>query len=112
MDENEAEQNKLAPHEAPAFKSSDVEPALKSLKNLVVKLSKRPVPKKEKPAKTDNSTEETSTSEGEGDGDKNGEGEIEEGGESGEEEGEDLAGKTGPEGGDDSEADGSIEDEL
>lgn len=95
MNVKEAEQNALPPHETPAFKSTEVEPALKALKTLVGKLSKKPAPKKEKPAKDTNSTEETG-----GDGDEASPGEEKaEGGEEGEgvkEEGEGV-----PEGGDD-----------
>lgn len=58
MSDKEAEQSLVALHETPAFKSTDVEPALKPLKTLITKLAKKPVPKKEKPAKADNSTEE------------------------------------------------------
>lgn len=77
MSDKEAEQSTQPAHETPVFKSSEVEPALKALKTLVAKLSKKPAPKKEKPAKADNSTEEAAkghegdeaTPEGEGDGD-------------------------------------------
>ena len=68
MSDKEAEQAAQATHETPVFKSSEVEPALKALKNLVTKLSKKPAPKKEKPVKADNSTEEAAA-EGEGKGD-------------------------------------------
>lgn len=64
MSDKEAEQSLVAPHETPVFKSTDVEPALKSLKSLITKLSKKPVPKKEKPAKVDNSTEEAAGGDG------------------------------------------------
>lgn len=76
MTDKEEEQESLSPHETPAFKSAEVEPALKSLKSLVSKLSKKPAPKKEKPIKADNSTEGASgdgdaatPAEGEGSGD-------------------------------------------
>lgn len=78
MSDKEAEQSAQPAHETPVFKSSEVEPALKALKNLVTKLSKKPAPKKEKPAKADNSTEEAATG-GEGD-EATPEGEGEEGG--------------------------------
>lgn len=119
MDEKEAEQEKLAPHETPVFKSSDVEPALKGLKNLVVKLSKRPAPKKEKPAKADNSTEEAgggsgsdeaSTSSGEGDTGMGDDGENVDERESSEGEEGQAEGER-PED-EDREANGSVEDEL
>ncbi|CAM9478515.1 unnamed protein product [Hapterophycus canaliculatus] len=64
MADKEEEQNAQPAHEPPVFKSSEVEPALKALKNLVGKLSKKPAPKKEKPSKTDNSTEEAAHGEG------------------------------------------------
>lgn len=69
MSDKEAEQASLSLHETPAFHSSEVEQALKPLQNLVTKLTKRPPPKKEKPAKTSNSTaegQESSGEEGEG----------------------------------------------
>lgn len=66
MSDKEAEQASHPSHETPVFKSSEVEPALKALKSLVTKLSKKPAPKKEKPVKADNSTEEAVTG-GEGD---------------------------------------------
>lgn len=103
MSDKEAEQNLVAPHETPVFKSTDVEPALKSLKSLITKLSKKPIPKKEKPAKADNSTEEAS-----GDGDdvspaaEGGEAEVEEGVEADGEAGE----------GEEEETDSLREDEL
>lgn len=89
MSDKEAEQSLIPPHETPVFKSTDVEPALKPLKSLITKLAKKPVPKKEKPAKVDNSTEEAG-----GDGDdaspaaEGDEAEIEEGVEGAEEVGE------------------------
>lgn len=87
MTDKEAEQNALPPHETPAFKATEVEPALKPLKTLVGKLSKKPAPKKEKPAKNTNSTEETggsgdeaSPGEDKGEGGKDEEGAKEEAG--------------------------------
>lgn len=67
MLDKETEQAAQPAHEAPVFKSVEVEPSLKALKSLVTKLSKKPAPKKEKPAKADNSTEEAATG---GDGDE------------------------------------------
>lgn len=61
MSDKEAEQAALPLHEKPAFASTEVEPALKSLKNLWSKLSKKPAPKKEKPVKAENATEGAST---------------------------------------------------
>ncbi|CAB1098258.1 HSP70 [Ectocarpus sp. CCAP 1310/34] len=75
MSDKEAEQAAHPPHETPVFKSAEVEPALKALKNLVTKLSKKPAPKKEKPAKADNSTEEAATNGDEGEESPEGEGE-------------------------------------
>ncbi|CAM9800915.1 unnamed protein product, partial [Ectocarpus sp. 4 AP-2014] len=75
MSDKEAEQAAHPPHETPVFKSADVEPALKALKNLVTKLSKKPAPKKEKPAKADNSTEEAATNGDGGEESPEGEGE-------------------------------------
>ncbi|CAM9883423.1 unnamed protein product, partial [Ectocarpus sp. 12 AP-2014] len=75
MSDKEAEQAAHPPHETPVFKSAEVEPALKALKNLVTKLSKKPAPKKEKPMKADNSTEEAATN-GDG-GEESPEGEVE-----------------------------------
>ncbi|CAM9469770.1 unnamed protein product [Ascophyllum nodosum] len=120
MDDKEAEQNKLTPHEKPAFKSSEVEPALKSLKTLVLKLSKKPAPKKEKPAPKDggnNSTDETAgessdeapTPERKEDAEDAEDGGVREDGEgAGASEGK--GGEPGDEGG--SGANGSVEDEL
>lgn len=113
MDEKEADQEKMASHEMPVFKSSDVEPALKGLKNLVVKLSKRPAPKKEKPVKADNSTEEAggesdsgeASSSGEGDTGMGNEGENVDEGDEGQAEGERP-------GNGDRKANGSVDDEL
>lgn len=112
MTDKEAEQSAQPAHETPVFKSSEVEPALKALKTLVAKLSKKPAPKKEKPAKADNSTEEAATG---GEGDKaipetegGGDGGAGEGSDAGEGEkegaGEGAAGNA--------EADASREDEL
>lgn len=114
MSDKEAEQRAQPAHETPVFRSSEVEPALKALKTLVAKLSKKPAPKKEKPAKADNSTEEAvtgeegdeATPEGEGDGD--GGGGAEEGSIAGEGEKEGVG--EGTDG--DTEADASREDEL
>ncbi len=92
MSDKEAEQASQPAHETPVFKSSEVEPALKALKNLVTKLSKKPAPKKEKPVKADNSTDEAATGgegdaaeaeataggEGEGEGEVEGDGELKE----------------------------------
>lgn len=109
MSDKETEQALLPLHEKPAFHSSEVEPALKSLKNLVAKLAKKPAPKKEKPAKVDNSTTteeaEADTAaaggegrEGENDAASPGEGEANEGGEGGgDRESEVAAGEAGAE---------------
>lgn len=67
MSDKENEQAAQPAHETPIFKSVEVEPSLKALKSLVTKLSKKPAPKKETPAKADNSTEEAATG---GDGDE------------------------------------------
>lgn len=108
MSDKEAEQSSQPAHETPLFKSSEVEPALKALKTLVAKLSKKPAPKKEKPAKADNSTEEAATG-GEGDkatpeGEGGGDGRAEEGSDAGEGQKEGA--------GEGTDADGSREDEL
>lgn len=116
MSDKEAEQSAQPAHETPVFKSSEVEPALKALKTLVAKLSKKPAPKKEKPAKADNSTEEAATGgEGdeaspEGEGGGNGDGGAEEGSEAGEGQKEGEGEKKGT--GGDAEVDPLREDEL
>lgn len=112
MSDKEDEQSTQPAHETPVFKSSEVEPALKALKTLVAKLSKKPAPKKEKPAKADNSTEEAATDgvdeEATPEGEGNGDGVVEEGSDAGEVEKEGAG--EGADG--DAEADALREDEL
>jgi hypoxia up-regulated 1 len=44
LDEMEAAQGKLAGHEAPAFLSKDVEPQLKKMKEMALRLARKPAP--------------------------------------------------------------------